>query len=116
MSNNRQQQQEDREMNDYRITMAEDGTELETVQAETATEALEVYCADHPDDDTGFQRGGLNVDASTRGEVWATVRTDAGRISAYDEITAEQEDDQPQRKEETRGDQDTRPTNSNKSI
>ena len=69
-------------MNDYRITMAEDGAELEIIQAESATEALDAYCAGHPDDDTGFQRGGLNVDADTRGEVWATVRTDAGRINA----------------------------------
>jgi len=69
-------------MKNYSITMMEDGTKLETVQAETAIEALDMYCAEHPDDDTGFQRGGLNVDADTCGEIWATVRTDAGRIKA----------------------------------
>lgn len=68
-------------MNDYRIENSE-GKELAMVRAKTARDALDVYCAQHPDDDTGFQRGGLNVDSDTRGEVWASVLTDAGRIRA----------------------------------
>ena len=70
------------EMTDYsyRIEMA-DGTELAVVQAASAEDALGVYCADHPDESASFLRGGLLIDADTRGEIWLTVRTDAGRIS-----------------------------------
>ena len=68
-------------MREYIIT-AESGVELEAVHAATAIEALNVYCAAHPDADTGFQRGGLSCDAETHGKVSASVRTDGGRVIA----------------------------------
>ena len=68
-------------MKKYTISLGE--KELETgIEAESAIAALDCYCSAHPDDDTGFQRGGLNCDAETRGEKSASVRTDAGRITA----------------------------------
>jgi len=69
-------------MNEYKITLASAGTELAIVEAENAAAALESYCANTPDEDTGFARGGLNCDADTRGNEWANIRTDGGRINA----------------------------------
>ena len=66
-------------MKKYTISQGE--KELATgIEAESAIAALDSYCSAHPDDDTGFQRGGLNCDAETRGEKSASVRTDAGRM------------------------------------
>ena len=68
-------------MKKYTISLGE--KELETgIESESALAALDCYCSAHPDDDTGFQRGGLNCDADTRGEKSASVRTDGGRITA----------------------------------
>jgi len=72
-------------MKQYKITN-DAGDILGTVQAENASGALDAYCAGHPDDDTGFPRGGLRVDDETHGEKSASVRTDGGRISADREI------------------------------
>ena len=73
-------------MNEYKITDAE-GIKLDTVEAASATEALNVFSEDHMDDDYGFHRGGLNCDADTRGNEWANIRTDGGRINA-DKVAA----------------------------
>lgn len=64
----------------YKISASDH--ELGLVEAESAKDALESFCESRPDDDYGFQRGGLEVDADTRGTVWASVRTDGGRITA----------------------------------
>jgi len=69
-------------MSTYKIKSTNDNSELAEVEAGSAIEAINQYCEEHPDEDTGFQRGGLNIDAETRGQNWATVKTDGGRISA----------------------------------
>lgn len=64
----------------YKISAADQ--DLDLVSAESAKDALDSFCEARPDDDYGFQRGGLQVDSRTRGTVWASVRTDGGRITA----------------------------------
>jgi hypothetical protein len=68
--------------NQYLIARRSDLRRLGLVAAENAIAALSDFCAGLPDDDLGYQRGGLQVDADTRGQRWASVRTDGGRIIA----------------------------------
>lgn len=68
-------------MKRYNIALA-DGPELGCIRAENAREALVAFCLQHPDDDIGYRRGGLNCDADTYGGRWASVKTDGGRITA----------------------------------
>ena len=68
-------------MNEFIVT-GRDGREIERVEASDATQALDTFCANHPDDAFGVQRGGLMVDSGTRGDLSASVLTDAGRINA----------------------------------
>ena len=79
--NNRGETPEGDTMKKYTISFGE--KKLATgIKAESAIAALDCYCSAHPDDDTGFQRGGLSCDAETQGGEFASVRTDAGRIAA----------------------------------
>lgn len=57
------------------------GTVVDQQTAENAIDALSQYCAEHPDDDTGFPRGQLYCDEN-HGDEWANIQTDAGRIAA----------------------------------
>lgn len=59
------------------------GTEIETIEAEDAVAAIKKFSEGKgPDSDLGFLRGGLVFDAETRGEKWAQMNSDGGKISA----------------------------------
>lgn len=58
------------------------GKTLGRVTAENATEALNAFCEKRPNAEVGFQAGGLEYDAATRGMEWASVNTLAGRLIA----------------------------------
>ena len=60
----------------------------EIIESENASQAINIYSVQAgADQDVYFLRGGWILDAETRGEKWASVRSDAGRISA--ELLAE---------------------------
>ena len=68
-------------MSKYAIKI--NGKKVSTVTAETAESAARAYSEKKgPDSDLGFVRGVKMVDAETRGNVWAIIKTDAEDITA----------------------------------
>lgn len=68
-------------MSKYAITINE--KKVATITSETAEAAARAYSDKKgPDSDFGFVRGVKMVDAETRGDVWAIIRTDGGDITA----------------------------------
>lgn len=56
---------------------------VSTITADTAEAAARAYSGKKgPDSDFGFVRGVKMVDADTRGDVWAIIKTDGGDITA----------------------------------
>lgn len=68
-------------MSKYAITI--NGKKVSTIKAENAEAAARTYSAKMGcDSDYGFVRGVRMVDADTRGDIWAIVKTDGGDITA----------------------------------
>lgn len=53
------------------------------IEAKNAKEAIEKFSEiEGADSDFGFLRGGLIFDAETRGEKWAVMNSDGGKVTA----------------------------------
>ena len=75
-------------MNRYAIIV--DGKTVDYLTAENAESAAREYSAKMgPDSDLGIVRGVKMVDADTRGEIWAIIKTAASDITAIPQLVSD---------------------------